>query len=319
MPKYRFWCYDLPIVVRSFASRFFLFAVVAACCTLPAAAATACNLTLTAGGPVSESCGAYLFTPQDFLDWGQPKVLPASGYSGFGEALASNPASQGPWYATTAYGIGVTLDPLDTIQMKRFDNTQLAWSTVTNSWIDASSVAGKTLNTFAGHFGAPSTPTSVPPYGDNLIELLPLPTGGTSDLTMLFSAPVFGVGFRVSSGRSGDFIATLQAYDGAVLLGTYVVGATGVGGVCAGLTPVGFGNPPVPCDDAPLIQFADSQGRITSVKLDVQALNDTTAFIDGLQLQTDNVPEPATSLLIGIGILSLAGLLKRGTSRASHS
>jgi hypothetical protein len=315
-------------VVRLYTFRFVLFGVVAAYCALPAAAATACNLTLTGvGGPVSESCGAYLFASRDFLDWGQPTVLPGIGYSGFGEAAQD--ASGGKWNATSAYGVGVTLDPGTTELMQRLDNTQVAWIAGLNLWGDPTSAAGKTINTFAGHFGAPSLPTSLPQYGGNLIELLqPSGSGATqADLSMSFSTPVFGVGFRVSSGTNGYFIATLTAYDSSdALLGTYeldvtglgatgAVDTTGMGGVCAGLMPVGRGNP-VPCNDAPLIQFADAQGRIKRVQLSV---NDPTALIDGLQLQTDNVPEPATSLLFGIGVLSLAGLRKRSTSRAPHS
>jgi hypothetical protein len=272
-------------------------------------------MTPAGGVAVSESCGAYLFTPQDFLDWGQPTA--GSGYSGFGQA--SNAASAGPWNATSANGTGVALDPGASL-LQRFDNTRYAWSTFFNAWVTPNDAETNQLdhppslpiNTFAGHFRAPGSPTPVPDYGDNLIALLS--PGSSSSLSLSFGVPVFGVGFRVSSGASANFIATVEAFDAlGFSLGTYEVDATGLGGACAGLEqPFPAGNP-VPCNDAPLIQFADFQGRIKSVSLTV---NGSTALIDELQLQTDNVPEPATSLLIGTGILSLAGWLKRRESRA---
>jgi len=169
------------------------------------------------------------------------------------------------------------------------------------------------INTFAGRFNAPSVPTPVPDYGDNLIGLVQNPTAPSpnSSVTLSFTVPVAGVGFRISSGSNPDFVATLQAFDALnVLIGTYEVDATALGGGCAGLVLA----TPAPCNDAPLIQFADPLGRISRVSLTV---NDQTAYIDELQLQT-GVPEPATSLMFGIGVVSLIGLRKQRKSKASR-
>lgn len=288
-------------------------------CAYPAAAVALCSMTPSGGGSVSEICGSYLFSPNDYLNWGHPA---GNGYSGFGQASSS--ASSGPWKATSAFGIGVTLNAT-TNELERFDNTQYAWSVPLNAWVGPNAAEAfqsdhpplLPINTFGGHFNAPSLPTPVPDYGASLIGLVQHPTAPNpnSTVTLSFTEPVTGVGFRVSSGGTGDFIASLQAFDALnVLIGTYEVDATGLGGRCAGLQLPFPSENPVPCNDAPLIQFADPLGRIGSVTLTV---NDQTAYFDDLQLQSD-VPEPATSLMFGVGVLSLIGLRKRPTSGASR-
>jgi hypothetical protein len=276
------------------------------------AGTVSCSLIPLSGPQISETCGQYLFTPNDYLDWGQ--AIAVTGYSGFG-AASSGPFS-GPATATSADGIGISLSS-STDQLQRFDNTDYAWLPLLSSWQSPTTVetftghAGTMINSFAGHFGAPSGPTSVPPFGDNLLGLV----GGTgsSTLTLSFDTAVSGVGFEVSSGENTDFVATLQAFDGlGNSLGIYQVSAAGLGGTCVGLQTLSpeTGNP-VPCNDAPLIQFAPSKGQqISSVILSV---NDGTALIDQLQLQA-NVPEPSTGLILGIGIVSLLGLRKKSAS-----
>jgi hypothetical protein len=126
---------------------------------------------------------------------------------------------------------------------------------------------------------------------------------------------VQGVSFRVSSAFSADFTALLQAYDSSNnLLGSYQVDATGVGGGCAGLANPDNSGPPLPCNDAPTIQFLDPSGQIASLKLTVNdphgALIDQLALLD-----PEPVPEPGTlsmialSLIFGVLVRRRSGLL----------
>jgi hypothetical protein len=260
--------------------------------------------------PVSEPCGQALFTPTDLLNWGQ--LGSASGYSGFGQA--ANPPSAGPMTATSLNGLGVTLDSSN-MQLERADNTIYAWSN-TLGWTSPSNVAGKTINTFGGHFGAPATPTDTPPFGDNLMGVVPGSTGGNAALSLSFSQPVFGAGFQVSSLSNTDFIATLQAFDSTnALIATYIVNTNGsqVGGACVGLQQPATSGNPIPCNNAPLIQIADALARIKRVSLTVD--DPQGAFVDQLALSDALAPEPSFGVIVGIGILGfgLWARRKRGS------
>lgn len=218
----------------------------------------------------------------------------------FGEATEA--PSSGPW-VTSSQGIAIDLTSVGLLQ--RADNTVFAWYAPINGWTLPDIVAGTSVTTFAGHFGAPDSPSSTPPFGDSLIGV-----GGNS-LRIDFSAPILSAGFQVSTRSAADFTATLQALDANNnVIGTYTITATGLGGVCAGLA-----NPvqPQPCDDAPLIAFLGNNPQVPMIQSLVLTTNDPNGmFIDSLLLNTgpgSGVPEPSVTLMIGSG-LCVVGLLR---------
>jgi hypothetical protein len=221
----------------------------------------------------------------------------------------------GPWPET----VGTTLDAeaggdaftiVSNDQLERADNTELAWNG--SNWAPAPFV-NSTNTYFAGHFGAPSTPTSQPQFGDNLLGAL-APSGGDNGppiITLKFAVALSYVAFEVSSATNPNFTAQLLAFNAAgVQIGTYQVTDTGGGGFCPGLSM----NPPQPCNDAPLIQFYDPTVSIASVEL-IMTNDDSGVYIDELSvaegLGAGPVPEPVTSGLVALGLLLTLWVAKR--------
>lgn len=295
-----------------------MLALAGTCVSTLSASSVLCSTGPTAGSLVATSC-AQAFTSTDFLNWGAPVWE-----GGLGEAYLPG-ATEIDQLATVATNNGLIIDASTNMGLVRADNTVYSWDSATSRW-----VAPANLNTFAGHFDAPSYQTSSAPYGPNNLQspygddLLGV-TGGAFDpgadpsLTLMFSQTIYGVSFDVSSASSANFIATLDAYGSSGnLLGVYQVNSngTGVGGTCSGLSST----PPVPCNNAPLIQFYDPEGRIATVVL---TLNDTngmyidelglTSFADPAPLDPGN-PEPPSAPLIGAGLIVVA-LVAKHTSR----
>jgi len=217
----------------------------------------------------------------------------------FGEA--SKPPSSGPW-VTSNQAVNITLTSPGLLQ--RADNTAFAWDG--SEWTLPDFVAGQSITTFVGHFGAPSTPTSTPRFGDNLVGVV-----GSSPLTITFSSPVLSAGLRISSKTLSDFTATLQAYDSQNhLLGTYAIVASGLGGACSGL---GVLDPnPHPCNDAPLLAFLGDPNNpnLPQIARLIVSTNDPNGlFIDTLYVH--DVPEPAAIFLTGGGICLFWRLRRR--------
>lgn len=214
---------------------------------------------------------------------------------------ASNNPSAGPWQ-TSNNGVNITLSSVGLLQ--RAQNTAFAWDG--SEWTLPDFVANANVNTFQGHFGAPSSPQSTPAFGDALVGVV-----GPSSLTINFSAPILSAGFMISSKTLANFTATLQAYDTSNnLLGTYSIVANGLGGLCAGLGNLQTGNPQ-PCNDAPFLGFLgkNPQAQIGSL---VVSTNDTNGmFLDTLFVQDSQaVPEPSVIFLMGSG-LCVIGLFRR--------
>jgi len=255
-------------------------------------AAQATSLSCSLEGPndtvVSTACVTQnqIFT-NDPVNW----------LTAFGPA-DQNPSS-GPW-TTSNDGVNITLSSVGLLQ--RAQNTVFAWDG--SEWTLPDFVANDNVNTFEGHFGAPSSPTSTPALGDALVGVV-----GPSSLTINFSAPVLSAGFDISSKTLANFTATLQAFDSNNnLLGTYTIVANGLGGLCAGLgnlTPN-----PTPCNNAPFIGFlGQNAAQISSL---VVSTNDTNGlFLDSLYVQDSQaVPEPSVIFLMGSG-LCVIGLFRR--------
>lgn len=236
-----------------------------------------------------------MYTPTAFLNW-----------SALGPATTA--AIAGTVTADTSDNVAVTVG--SNMLLQRQDNTQLAWSSSMSAWIPVVFANPGTVN-FPGHFNGPTTPGSAPATGDSLLVATP-PSGnspGYASMTMSFSAPLYYVEFQVSSRGAGnpntDFIATLEAFDAlGNEIGSYQIADTGAGGTCTGLSDAAG---PVPCNDAPEIQFYDPDGRIRSVSLIV---NDTTgAEINTLEIAA--IPEPAPAVLTGFGTLVLLFAARR--------
>jgi hypothetical protein len=117
------------------------------------------------------------------------------------------------------------------------------------------------------------------------------------------------IAFQVSSATNSNFTAQLLAFNSlGQQIGTFQVIDTGAGGGCAGLSNVAG---PLPCDDAPLIQFYDATTSITKVELIIT--DDLSGFyID--TFEADVVPEPGT---VGMMLFGLAvGYCARKSSSA---
>ena len=257
-------------------------------------AARASSLSCSLYGPdgttvVSSACvtQSQIFTNNP-LDW-MAALGPAD----------HNPVA-GPWQASNT-GVNITLSSVGLLQ--RAQNTVFAWDG--SEWTLPDFVANDQVNTFQGHFDAPSSPSSTPVFGDALLGVV-----GPSALTINFSAPILSAGFQISSKTMADFTASLQAFDSNHnLQGTYSIVANVLGGLCAGL---GNLNPnPQPCNNAPFLGFLgqNPQAQISSL---VVSTNDTNGmFLDTFFIQDSQaVPEPSVIFLMGGG-LCVIGLFRR--------
>jgi len=258
-----------------------------------------------------------MFAASAALDWGAPinGSLTGSNLGGLGPATRTN--AGGPWPETTGTTINAAVDG-DTFtitsndQLQRADNTQLAWNG--SSWAPAPFV--NSSNTyFAGHFGAPTTPASQPPFGDNLLGAL-APSGGDNgppEITLTFTQALNYVAFQVSAAENANFTAQLLAFNAQQQqIGIYQIVDTGAGGNCAGLSNR---DGPQPCNDAPLIQFYDPTDSIQSVEL-IMTNDESGVYID--QLQVAPVPEPVSSALVSIGLFFILWAAKRKRSKTTQ-
>jgi hypothetical protein len=263
---------------------------------------------MTAPSVVTVTCG-QTFSANDFLNWGAPVSA-----GGLGEATIPGAVLGQSIQVTTTGGLGINVLSKQTLE--RADNTTYAWDAATSSWVFPA-VLGDSIQTFSGQFNAPSEPTytgsSGPAYGPNnypyqfgdpLLGAVPPGNIMPSEMQFDFSKSIFGIAFKISSAQATNFVATLSAYNSAMqLIGTYQLNTNGAGGggTCSSLSN---SSGPVPCNDAPVIQFYDPQGHIASVILTVNDMNGF--FVDGLSINTTGAPEPATIPLIGGGLIALA-------------
>ena len=126
-------------------------------------------------------------------------------------------------------------------------------------------------------------------------------------LLIQFSLPINSVGFYISSKNDFGVDATIKAYNvlnpttsDIPILSYRVTDTAGGGANCAGLSQ----EPPVPCNDAPFLAIDAMSSQFMSI---VISTTDTNGFyIDQMYLgAAEEVPEPASGLLIGGGILLL--------------
>lgn len=153
---------------------------------------------------------------------------------------------------------------------------------------NADSSGGCSYNGWFGNF-AP---------GDNLIF-----TGftGLGPLTLGFSTGVSGAGLQIMRNAFGAFTATIDAYNGATLLGSFSEGGTSA----------------FTADNSAIfIGINDLSGpNITSIVINT----DSSDFaVNQLSLLTNAVPEPSSigmALLLGLGVLTAAHRRRKNLSQ----
>jgi hypothetical protein len=317
-------------------------------CTLLAFAGTlaASSLTCRVDGVASSSCyesGGLTFTGNDNLNL----------YQAFGSAsqaplnVSSSPLTA---HSTKGVQVSMSLGPggqtmqgglvegiTNTAYLTREDNAQwiyatdgygdYAWDTPGDPGITPS------FNSYSGQFNAPTAPVVGTEAGGAWGDYLIGPTssaGGfaVGTLNINFSKNgqgVAGVAFdisTVSTSQNTNFVAEVDAYHGATLIGSYLINVTGMGGVCPGLVP----NPvPHPCNDAPMLAIIDAPNQtITQVQVfGLDATGDRGFMIGNLSIMdavaVPGVPEPATNFLSGAGLLLIAYAARRRFTPAGQS
>ena len=109
------------------------------------------------------------------------------------------------------------------------------------------------------------------------------------------SAPISGAGAQIQSDVYGSFTATISAYNGSTLLGSFTENGVSTG--------AGDGS-------AIFIGLVDTSAEITSIGFSVTDVNGANDFaIDTLYLNdssTTSTPEPASLLLAGSALMGLS-------------
>ena len=156
---------------------------------------------------------------------------------------------------------------------------------------NADSSGGCSYNGWFGNF-AP---------GDKLLYTGNAFSVGSGPVTLGFSTGVSGAGLQIMRDGFGGFTATIDAYNGATLLGTFSEAGT------SGFTAD---------NSAIFIGINDLSGaNITSIVINT----DTSNFaVNQLSLLTNAVPEPSSvgmALLLGLGVLTAAHRRRKNLSQ----
>jgi len=222
--------------------------------------------------------------------------------------------------ATTAAGGTGTL-------LGRYDEAPWVWAGTTLGWVQpgvsnctsltynngvptcTSSASTPYLLTYQGPFYFDTSTATV--YGNGSLDAntaLLGTTNGTGPIQLSFSQSLTAFGVDISALNATSFTASLQAYDGNSLLGTYYIDAIGYGGTCTMLDimPSAGGSG---CNNAPFIGIGNL-GPITKVILGVtdDSSGGAAGFaIDTLQLGGAPIatPEPGALLLAACGLGTL--------------
>ncbi len=109
--------------------------------------------------------------------------------------------------------------------------------------------------------------------------------------TLTFSDPISAIVFQIQSDYMGDFSSQIRAYNGATLLGTFVVNGVSNGNADG---------------SAVFLGVQDTEAEITSIIIDglTAASNPQDFAISGLAMSSAAVPEPASVDLLGIGLVA---------------
>ena len=250
----------------------------------------------------------------DYVDWGLATGLTAP--YGLGSLYNNSFATGGanvPWVAASTNGVTAGVNRADgfsgiSTNLVRVDNVSVFDFPPPNG-------------TFSGHFN----------YGEHLVGF----ESAQGPMQITFGSAIASVGFYISTvTKSGaglvanDFSATVKAYgttnplSGDTPLFSYRIESNGAGGGgnCNGISDT---YPPVPCNDAPFL--AVDAGNNLAIRSIVISTTDTSGFfIGGLTIADVHstvppdsaVPEPASALLIGGGMVLVALASRNYKSRA---
>ena len=260
------------------------------------------------------------FSFADTLDWGAAVNLAGTGQSGFGPAFqnAGNPQSILPWNARSVGNVNIFASlgtvTTGTPTLTRADNTfwgygpfQTSGGFVNEYQPMDNLTTPQHLITFAGHFNADPTNLTPTLVGEHLLGDI----SSNGPLVLSFDRNLSQIGFKIASNSTSsntNFGATILAFNGTTLLHTYSIVVGGGGGICDSLQSAvsmiqANATPPVPCNDAAFIAMDAGVQRFTSIQ--VFTTNAGGFFINGLQFNADEVPEPGITLLMASGLAGL--------------
>jgi hypothetical protein len=146
-------------------------------------------------------------------------------------------------------------------------------------------------------------------YGENLIwtgNATAFGVGGQGPMAMVFLNPVGSFGFTIQSRLYGPFTAYLTAFDAAGNL-LYSNSANGVSNGLENGSALFLGAGDRSGNNIAAIEFT------VTVPSGPPANNDFA--IDGLSIGYDVTPEPSSLVLLGSGLLGLAGVVRRKLNR----
>jgi len=134
-------------------------------------------------------------------------------------------------------------------------------------------------------------------------------SGGSHEVIINFSQPVYGGGAQVGAGSYGPYDAIVMAFSGAHLQGTFSVAAT--------TTTDGLNNP------APFIGLLSDSPNITSLVFfadSVSSVDQTALGTVSLNVNVHpGVPEPSTWAMLLLGFAGLGFAFRRSRRKAAFA
>jgi hypothetical protein len=260
----------------------------------------------------SNSCyTSHLSTFDLQLNWDTSLSTSSSIYTA--PVVNGTPASA-TWYASAGY---VNVDITGTSLIRAYDYAML-----NNTTRGYQSIPGFGPYKFTGTFdsgpdsGLTTSGVGITIHSFNVPSVSA--TGAGESLLGSYNAGSFVIGttavlssfgFRIAAISSATFNVTINLFgstDGSgTALQTLTLSALSGGGNCQSLSVLTNGNPTT-CNTAPFI-YVNTTGNVRSFSI---ATSDPTGFyIDALDFNA--VPEPATMLITGGGLVTLAWFLRR--------